>query len=74
MNRRDYDLIARVLREAEKRCNRGTLPVDGEALRRYIANHLADELAGERGAGGFKRDTFLDACKVPHERLASPSP
>jgi hypothetical protein len=65
MNRRDYDLIAKVFRDAERRCTRG-LPY-GEPIRRSLAMAIADELAGERGAGGFKRDAFLEACKVPHD-------
>ena len=64
MTRRDYDLIAQVFRKAYA----GFLSdCDTEAERCRLANALADALAGERGASGFKREAFLDACKVPRE-------
>lgn len=59
MTRKDFDLLAQVLRDARRYLADGT----PENSRRLIAESLANALEGH--VHGFKSGSFLKACKAP---------
>ena len=58
LTRKDFDLLAQVMRDAKGVCE----GQGAESTRRFIAEQLAERLRGRDH--GFNAPAFLDACKI----------